>query len=171
MRERDIYYPIPREGLADRLREPADAEQLLYGQPPDRDHNLRPQELELAQQVRPAVGEHRPGGHLVPAAPRLPREAAGERGQVDLRPRDPRLGEPALEPPARRARERQPRRNLRQARRLPDEEDPYLFDHVHDRRVVLVRETPRAASYQLPVQLQRIHTGNRIPSPSKIWCE
>ena len=43
MRERDIYYPISPEGLADRFREPTDAEQLTYGQPPDRDHDLRAQ--------------------------------------------------------------------------------------------------------------------------------
>src|SRR5918993_815546 len=65
-------------------------------QPPDRDHDLRPQDLELAQQVRPAVREHGSGGYLVPAAPRLPREAPGQGGEVDLSTRDARLREPSL---------------------------------------------------------------------------
>src|SRR5919112_3935511 len=116
MRERDIYYPISPERLAYRLRESAEAEQLPYRQPPDGHHDLWPQELELAQQVRPAVVEHPPTGHPVPAALRLPREAAHERGEVDLRPRDPRRSEPLLEPPASRTRKRQPRLHLRHPR-------------------------------------------------------
>ena len=55
MREQDIYYPILSERPADRIREPANAEQLLYGQAPDRNHDLRSQERELAQEVRSAV--------------------------------------------------------------------------------------------------------------------
>src|SRR5918998_413824 len=171
MRERDIYYPISPERLADRLREPADAEQLPYRQPPDGHHDLRPQELELAQQVRPAVVEHPPAGHPVPATLRLPRKAARERGEVDLRPRHPRLREPALETPARRTRKRQPRLDLRHPRRLPNKQHAHVFRHLHDRRVPPFGEASRAAPHQLPVPLERLHARYRNPSPSNFWYE
>src|SRR3712207_186976 len=171
MRERDIYYPISPERLADRLREPADAEQLPYRQPPDGHHDLRPQEIELAQQVRPAVVQHPPTGHPVPAALRLPREAARERGEVDLRARYSCLREPGLEPSARRTRERQPRLDLRHPRRLPDEHHPHRFRDLDDGRVSPFREASRAFQHQLPVSLEQLHARHRNAPSSNIWYE
>ena len=48
MRERHIYYPITKNGLADRFGEPPYPEQLPHGQPPDGRHDLGPQQFELA---------------------------------------------------------------------------------------------------------------------------